>query len=82
MGRKTSFYLSDEDDALLVAARGRGLGLAEIFHRGLHAEDPAPRLARQAAQDMLDAAEDRLRDLVRETLADAVREALRQGGGF
>ena len=82
MGRKTSFYLSDEDDALLQALRGRGVGLAEIFRRGVRAEDPAGRLAREAAALAVDGAEGRLGDLARAMLQDAVREALRQGGGF
>jgi hypothetical protein len=82
MGRKTSFYLSDEDDALLAAKREQGVGLAEIFHRGIHAEDPADRRARDVAAAAVDAAEDRLMGLARDMLQDAVREALRQGGGY
>jgi len=77
MGRKTSFYLSDEDDALLRAAKARGTGLAEIFHRGLQAEDPALTLARAAAVEALEA----LRPDLEEWVGAAVQRAFAKAQG-
>lgn len=82
MPRKTSFYLSDEDDALLRQALASGVTLKEVMRRGIGAAAPDAAFAREAASEAVEAMEERLRGLVREIVQETVREALNQGGGY
>jgi hypothetical protein len=79
MPRKTSFYLSDEDDALLRETMATGVSLREIMRRGLGVEDPHLALARQAATEALEA----LRPEIEEWVGAAVQRAFgRMRGEF
>ena len=80
MARKTSISLSDEDDVLLHDALAAGTPLREIIVRGLHAEDPAGKLARDAAAEALDAVREELREMIDGAVKRALAEA--QGGSW
>lgn len=80
MPRKTSFYLSDEDDVLLRAKIAEGVPLREIMRRGIGATAPDRALAREAAAEMLEAMGDELQDRIDRAVERAL--AKRQGGSW
>ena len=63
MGRKTSFYLSDDDDALLREALAAGDSLREIMRRGIGAVGPVEATAELAARRAAEAVEARIGDI-------------------